>query len=51
MWASTNLITGEPANAPPTLIDPVRTNFAPRFGIAYLLTPKTTVRAGYGIFL
>jgi TonB dependent receptor len=50
MWASTNPITGEPANAPPTLIDPVRTNFAPRFGIAYLLTPKTTVRAGYGIF-
>jgi hypothetical protein len=50
MWASRNPITGEPANVPPTLIDPVRTNFAPRFGVAYLLTPKTTVRAGYGIF-
>jgi TonB dependent receptor-like, beta-barrel len=50
MWASTNPITGEPANAPPTLIDPIRTNFAPRFGVAYLLTPKTTVRGGYGIF-
>ncbi len=50
MWASRNPITGEPANAPPTLVDPVRTNFAPRFGIAYLLTPETTIRAGYGIF-
>jgi hypothetical protein len=50
MWASRNPITGEPANGPPTLIDPVRTNFAPRCGIAYLLTPKTSVRAGYGIF-
>ncbi len=39
-----------PPNAPPTLIDPIRTNLAPRFGIAYLLTPKTTVRGGYGIF-
>jgi hypothetical protein len=50
MWASENPITGEPANAPRTLVDPDRNNFAPRFGMAYLLTPKTTVRAGYGIF-
>jgi hypothetical protein len=26
-----------------------RDNFAPRFGVAYLLTPKTAVRSGYGI--
>jgi hypothetical protein len=50
MWASTNPITGEPANVPRTLVDPDRNNFAPRFGFAYLLTPKTTVRGGYGIF-
>jgi TonB-dependent receptor-like protein len=50
IWASRNPITGEPANAPPTLIDSIKTNFAPHFGIAYLLTPKTTLRAGYGIF-
>lgn len=26
-------------------------NFAPRFGFAYTLTPKTVVRGGYGIFV
>jgi hypothetical protein len=50
MWASENPITGEPANVPRTLVDPDRNNFAPRFGFAYLLHPKTTVRGGYGIF-
>ena len=25
-------------------------NFAPRFGFSYMLTPKTVVRGGYGIF-
>ncbi|PYV44840.1 MAG: hypothetical protein DMG06_04840, partial [Acidobacteria bacterium] len=38
IWASKNPITGEPANAPPTLVDPDKNNFAPRFGLAYLLT-------------
>jgi len=50
MWASTNPITNQPANAPRTLVDPDRNNFAPRFGFAYLLHSKTTVRGGYGIF-
>jgi hypothetical protein len=27
-----------------------RTNFAPRFGLAYELFPETVIRAGYGIF-
>lgn len=27
-----------------------RNNFSPRIGLAYSLTPKTVVRAGYGIF-
>jgi outer membrane receptor protein involved in Fe transport len=48
MWASTNPITNQPANAPRTLVDPDRNNFAPRFGFAYLLHPKTTVRGGMG---
>jgi hypothetical protein len=29
---------------------PTNTNFAPRLGFAYLVTPKTVVRGGYGIF-
>lgn len=33
-----------------TLVDPQRTNFAPRFGFAYHLMPKTVLRGGYGIF-
>lgn len=49
-FASANPITGQPANAPSTLVNPDRNNFAPRFGLAYLLTPKTTVRLGYGVF-
>jgi len=49
-FASTNPITGAPANAPGTLVNPDRNNFAPRFGMAYLLTPKTTARMGYGVF-
>ena len=32
------------------LVDPQRTNFGPRVGVAYQLTPKTVVRSGYGIF-
>jgi outer membrane receptor protein involved in Fe transport len=32
------------------LIKPDRNNFAPRIGLAYQVTPKTVVRAGYGRF-
>lgn len=32
-----------------TLIDLNTKNFAPRFGLAYQVTPKTVIRAGYGI--
>lgn len=32
------------------LISPDLTNFAPRLGIAYQITPKLVLRAGYGIF-
>ena len=34
---------------PPMLLRPDRNNFAPRVGIAWKPTPKTVVRAGYGI--
>ncbi len=32
------------------LMNPQRFNFAPRLGIAYMLDPKTVIRAGAGIF-
>jgi len=31
------------------LVDRDRNNFAPRFGFAYTLTPKTVIRSGYGV--
>ncbi len=39
-------VGGHPAG----LWTPEKNNFAPRAGIAYQFTPKTVVRAGYGIF-
>ncbi len=33
-----------------TLIRPDRNNWAPRLGLAWTVTPKTVVRAGYGMF-
>ena len=32
------------------LIEPDRNDFAPRIGFAYTVTPKTVIRAGYGVF-
>jgi outer membrane receptor protein involved in Fe transport len=32
------------------LVNPQRTNFAPRLGLSYLVHPKTVVRAGIGLF-
>ena len=49
-WASTNPVTGQPANVRPQIADPRYANFAPRFGFAYRLTDKTTIRSAYGIF-
>jgi hypothetical protein len=49
-WVSKNPITGEAANAIPTIAEPQRKNFAPRIGFAYRITPKTVVRGAYGIF-
>lgn len=36
--------------APRELADVPRTAFAPRIGLAWSLTPKTVLRAGYGLF-
>jgi hypothetical protein len=30
-------------------VDPDRNNFAPRIGVAYMLTPRTTIRGGFGV--
>jgi hypothetical protein len=49
-WTATNPITGEPANAPRTIADPERLNFAPRIGFAYRVMPRTVIRSAYGIF-
>lgn len=37
-------------NGSPGLISPDLTNFAPRLGLAYQITNKLVLRAGYGIF-
>src|SRR5579875_283686 len=34
---------------PPTLV-PLGNKFSPRLGLAYAVTPKTSIRAGYGIY-
>jgi hypothetical protein len=50
IWAAQNPITGEPPNTIPTVVPPDKNNFAPRFGFAYLLNNKTTLRGGFGVF-
>lgn len=32
------------------ILDTQYTNFSPRIGLAYMLTPNTVIRAGYGLF-
>jgi outer membrane receptor protein involved in Fe transport len=50
VWDQKNPVTGAPANIRQAGLIPDRNNFAPRVGIAYQLSPKTVVRAGFGIF-
>jgi hypothetical protein len=50
LFTKTNPVTGEAPNAPPGLLQPDRTNFAPRVGVAYQLGRKTVIRASYGLF-
>jgi hypothetical protein len=49
-WTATNPITGQAANAPETITEPERLNFAPRIGFAYRILPRTVIRSAYGIF-
>ncbi|MCU1292948.1 MAG: TonB-dependent receptor [Bryobacterales bacterium] len=49
-WVSTNPITGQAPNVRPQVADPRYSNFAPRVGFAYRITPTTTIRSSYGIF-
>ena len=50
LWAGKNPITGQGPNVRRSVRDPDFNNFAPRLGLAYLVTPKTTFRGSYGIF-
>ena len=50
LWDGVNPITGEPPNARRGIVEPDYNNIAPRFGMAYRLGDKSTIRAGYGIF-
>src|SRR5262249_9253870 len=49
-WATTNPITGEPANMRNTMFEPDWNNFAPRFGFAYQMLQSTVVRGGFNMF-
>ncbi len=50
LWAGYNPILKLPPNVRRSFRDPDFNNFAPRFGLALQLAPKTTFRSGYGIF-
>ena len=43
------LLAGAGGNSA-SLVRPDQNNFAPRFGLAFAITPKTLLRAGYAIF-
>jgi hypothetical protein len=49
-WAARGLTwkTANQAGLPSALIPADNTNFGPRLGLAYRLTPKTSIRAGFG---
>ncbi|MGH9401842.1 MAG: carboxypeptidase regulatory-like domain-containing protein [Terriglobia bacterium] len=49
-WSGFNPILNQQANAPRSLMNPRWTNFMPRIGLAYALTPKTVIRSSYGIY-
>lgn len=49
-WSGFNPITAQAANTTRSLMNPRWTNFMPRIGLAYALTPKTVIRSSYGIY-
>lgn len=51
VWAGPNpLLNVGPNISDPSLMRPDYKDFAPRLGVAYALTPKTTLRSGFGMF-
>ena len=50
VWAGNNPLTGQGPNIRRGIVDPDFNNFAPRLGLAYQVTPRTTVRSGFGVF-
>ncbi|MBZ5563530.1 MAG: TonB-dependent receptor, partial [Acidobacteriia bacterium] len=50
LWAGYNAILNQGPNVRRSIRDPDFNNFAPRVGLAYSIAPKSTFRAGYGIF-
>ena len=50
LWDGENPITGEGPNVRRGIVEPDHNNIAPRFGLAYRLGDKHTVRAGYNVF-
>ncbi|PYV10188.1 MAG: hypothetical protein DMG23_08500, partial [Acidobacteria bacterium] len=50
VWSGYNYVLGLPANTRREITDPDWNNFAPRFGFAYRLNDRTTLRGGYGVF-
>ena len=50
VWEGPNPITGEGPNTRPGFLEPDYNNFAPRIGLAYRLSDKSTLRAGYGFY-
>jgi hypothetical protein len=50
VWDIKNPVTGAPANVRRGGVAPDYRGYQPRFGVAYSVTPKTVVRAAYGIF-
>jgi hypothetical protein len=45
------VVTSQQAGWTPALLQPSYLRFAPRLGAAWSLTPRTVVRAGFGVFL
>jgi hypothetical protein len=51
VWAGPNPLTNQGPNiSDPSLMRPDYKDFGPRLGLAYAATPKTTLRAGFGMF-
>jgi hypothetical protein len=51
VWAGNNPVTGQGPNVPHrSIMFPYYRAFAPRLGLAYQVTPSTTLRGGYGLF-